>query len=181
MKTTSNSGTGHNSGVRPSSAAATSDGLSALDDLTTGELFDISAAEDGRTPLSTYKATVLMRRNGLACALVLLTFVSPKSARAADTTAGPTPAQLFQGGTKPSNNWIELSVGGLATSGDRAQAQQRQQMKQGAFGGIEDLHYQQDIDKQTQFNLDAHSIFDQHDYSVSLGVKRENTGFIRFG
>jgi arylsulfatase len=39
-----------------SSVAATSDGLSALDHLSTGKQFDISAAEDGRTPLNTYKA-----------------------------------------------------------------------------------------------------------------------------
>jgi hypothetical protein len=42
------------SGVRASSAAATPDGLSALDHLAAGEHFEISAAEDGRTPLNTY-------------------------------------------------------------------------------------------------------------------------------
>jgi hypothetical protein len=43
------------SGVLPSSAAATFDGLSALDHPTTGKRSDISAAEDGRTPLNTYQ------------------------------------------------------------------------------------------------------------------------------
>jgi hypothetical protein len=40
------------SGVRPSAAAATSDGLSALDHPAGSKHLDISAAEDGRTPLN---------------------------------------------------------------------------------------------------------------------------------
>jgi len=47
------------SGVRPSSAAATSDGLSALDDPRAGKHSEISAAEDGRTPLNVKKVNNL--------------------------------------------------------------------------------------------------------------------------
>ena len=43
----------------PSSAAATSDGLSALDDPGAGKHSEISAAEDGRTPLNVKKVNNL--------------------------------------------------------------------------------------------------------------------------
>jgi PAS domain S-box-containing protein len=48
--------------VRPSSAAATSDGLSALDHLTARKDSGISAAQDGHTPLKTYggRTTLLL-------------------------------------------------------------------------------------------------------------------------
>jgi hypothetical protein len=98
-------------------------------------------------------------------------------ARAADTI---TPEQWFEGGTNTFKNWVTFSVGGLATSGNANQAQQGQQLNRGAFGGIEDLHYESDVAKKTTFTLDGHSIFDEHDYSVGLGLSRENLGFLRF-
>ena len=48
---------------------------------------------------------------------------------------------MFEGGKETYANWIDLSVGGLFTDGNNAQAQQRTQYKEGAFGGIEDFHY----------------------------------------
>jgi hypothetical protein len=99
----------------------------------------------------------------------------------AASTPALTPEQRFEGGATPLNNWIEFSVGGLITHGDEAQAGQRQHMTPGAFGGIEDLHFQENLDKTTVFTLDGHGIFDQHDYSLRLGVNRENTGFVRLG
>ncbi len=101
--------------------------------------------------------------------------------RAADAKPGLTPEQIFEGGTNAYNNWVELSVGGLITHGDPGQAEQVQHLKQGAFGGIEDLHFQQDIDKKTTLTLDAHALFDDHDYKLSLGVKREDLGYVRVG
>ena len=98
---------------------------------------------------------------------------------AADTKPGMTPEQMFEGGTNTYNNWVELSAGGLITHGDAAQAEQRQHLQRGAFGGIEDLHFQQDIDKKTTLAFDARSLFDDHDYKLSLGVKREDLGYVR--
>ena len=54
---------------------------------------------------------------------------------------------MFEGGTNAYNNWIDLSVGGFIPSGNKAQAQQRHQNSRGAFGGIEDFHYQTNFDK----------------------------------
>jgi hypothetical protein len=92
---------------------------------------------------------------------------------------GITPGQSFEGGTNAYNNWIELSAGGLFTDGNKAQAQQMERLSNGAFGGIEDLHYQTDVAKQTTLSLDGHAIFDNHNYKAGLGLQKEDFGFIR--
>lgn len=91
-----------------------------------------------------------------------------------------TPQQLYEGGTNTYNNWIELSAGGMLTDGNKAQAQQRERLRNGPFGGIEDLHYQAEVAKKTTLTLDGHSIFDNHNYQVAIGLQKENLGFIRF-
>ena len=49
-----------------------------------------------------------------------------------------------------------------------------------AFGGIQDLHYQNSLAKDTTLSVDGHSIFDNHDYRLTLGVVKEKTGYLRF-
>src|ERR1035437_2409352 len=88
------------------------------------------------------------------------------------------PQQAFEGGTNTYNNWIELTAGGMMTSGNKNQAAQNQNLYPGAFGGIQDLHYQADVAKKTTLTLDGHSIFDQHNYSVGLGLNRDDLGYI---
>ena len=92
---------------------------------------------------------------------------------------GITPGQWFEGGTNVYNNWIELSAGGLFTDGNKAQAQQTERLGNGAFGGIEDLHYQTEVAKQTTLALDGHAIFDNHNYKAGLSLQKEDFGFIR--
>lgn len=86
----------------------------------------------------------------------------------------------FEGPAEAGNNWIELSAGGFFPSGSTAQAEQSRRMKEGAFGGIEDLHLQHDIAKGTTFSLDGRGIYDNDDYSLSLGLKKEELYFLRF-
>ena len=101
--------------------------------------------------------------------------------RAGDTNApAMTPGQMFEGGEKTYNNWVELSLGGLITSGSAAQAQQWYKLSNDPFGGISDLHLQKDIAKGTTLTLDGHSLFDQNDYKLILGLQREDFGYIRF-
>ncbi len=100
-------------------------------------------------------------------------------AGAGQTNSPMTPEQMFEGGTNTYNNWIELSVGGLMTSGNAAQAQQRFRLNTGAFGGIQDLHLQQTIATNTTFTLDGRALFDEHDYKLNLDVRREELGFVR--
>jgi hypothetical protein len=91
-----------------------------------------------------------------------------------------TPQQWFEGGTNVYNNWIDISAGGILSGGNQAQFQQQHHSSTGAFGGIEDLHYQGDIAKGTTFTLDGRSIFDNHDYDLSLGLSKEKLGYLRF-
>lgn len=86
---------------------------------------------------------------------------------------------VFEGGEKTYENWIELGFGGLITSGDSAQAEQRHRLNEGAFGGIEDLHFQKEVAKKTTFTLDGRAIYDNHDYSLALGLEKEETWFVR--
>lgn len=105
---------------------------------------------------------------------------STNATAASAAVAELTPQQMFEGGTNSYNNWIDLSAGGFITGGNKAQAQQQHQTSTGAFGGIEDLHFQGDVAKGTTFTLDGRSIFDNHDYDLSLGLSREKLGYLRF-
>src|SRR5262252_2174497 len=85
----------------------------------------------------------------IECVIAFSLLLGAVSSRGAETNTWLTPEQFFEGGTNAYTNWIELSAGGLLTSGDNAQAQQRQHFASGAFGGIEDLHFQENVDKKT--------------------------------
>jgi len=105
--------------------------------------------------------------------------------RAADAEKGekeeaPTPEEMFEGGSETYTNWVELSAGGLFTTGNKAQAESRQQMKEGAFGGIEDLHYQATVGTNTTLLLDGRALFDLEDYKLALELRREKLGYVRF-
>ena len=103
------------------------------------------------------------------------------TARAGDTnTPAMTPEQMFEGGTKSYNNWVELGVGGLFTSGSTAQAQQQYRLSNDPFGGVSDLHLQKDVAKNTTLTMDGHSLFDQNDYKLILGLQREDFGYVKF-
>jgi hypothetical protein len=113
--------------------------------------------------------------------LVAMLLAGGASARAGDTNSPAlTPEQTFEGGTNAYSNWIELGAGGLMTSGNRAQAQQRYQLSDDPFGGISDLHLQKDVAPKTTLTLDGYSLFDQHDYKAILALQREDFGYIRF-
>jgi hypothetical protein len=78
-------------------------------------------------------------------------------------------------------NWVEVGVGGLITNGDAAQFKQEHRISGDVFGGIQDLHYEQTIGKNTQFTADAHAIFDNHDYDVKMELSQPGLGYIRAG
>jgi hypothetical protein len=104
---------------------------------------------------------------------------------AAETNSPPanppamTPEQMFEGGTNTYTNWIEFSTGGFFTTGNTAQFQQQQRTSGGAFGGIQDFHYQDNLNKTTTLTMDGHAIFDLHDYKLRLNLEREKVGYLR--
>ena len=65
--------------------------------------------------------------------------------------------------------------------GDAPNAQHLQQMQKGAFGGIEDFHYQQQIGKKGSFQFDGGGIYDQHNYRLTLEAVKQDLGFLRGG
>jgi hypothetical protein len=105
--------------------------------------------------------------------------------RAAETNAPAatppplTPDQLFEGGTNTYNNWVEPAVGGFVTSGNKAQAEQNNQSRNGAFGGIKDFHFGTSLGKNTTLSADGHALFDNRDYQLKLDLEQANIGFVR--
>ncbi len=155
----------------------------------------VSAAETN-TPVAVTQAPNAAATNAPAAvtsaAPAIATNAPPKAATnappAAATKAAPeaaaaaplTPEQMFEGGTNAYNNWIEFGVGGFFTTGNTSQFQQRNQTTSGAFGGIEDLHYQAIIAKGTTMTLDGRGIFDEHDYKLNLALDKEKLGYVHF-
>jgi hypothetical protein len=132
-------------------------------------------------------STILqLERRGRIWASLVVVGVGVSTASAADTNAPPempeplTPEQVYEGGTNAYLNWIDFSLGGFMTSGNRARAQTRRQSSRGAFGGIEDFHYQAELDKTTLLSVDGRALFDNDDYKISLDVRREEAGYLRF-
>jgi hypothetical protein len=102
-------------------------------------------------------------------------------AASADTNTPPslTPQQFFEGGAKSYDNWVDFSAGGFLNTGNRSQLQQSRQTSSGAFGGLEDFHYQSDIAKDTTLSLDGRAMFDNHDYKFKLDLERDKLGYLR--
>ena len=92
-----------------------------------------------------------------------------------------TPEQIYEGGTNTYSNWIDLTTGVLMNTGNGNQMIQSQRHNSGGFGGIEDMHYQTEVAKKTTFTLDGHGIYDENDYKIGLGLKKEDFGFFRVG
>lgn len=110
----------------------------------------------------------------------------PADAKASDASetetaaaAELTPEQLFEGGTNAYKGWIEFGAGGSIISGNKGEFRKQQQMSGGAFGGIEDFHYQGEVAKDTTLAIDGHSIFDDKDYKLSFDLRKEKLGYVR--
>lgn len=97
--------------------------------------------------------------------------------RAADAV---TPEQMYEGGTNTFENWVEFGGGDMITSGNKAQAQQINQLPAGGFGGLTDAHYQTEVAKKTTLAFDGHYLPENHDYKFALDLEKEGVGFIKF-
>ena len=79
------------------------------------------------------------------------------------------------------NNWINTTFGGLIIDGNKAQFQQANPTKGPVYGGIEDMHYQQDLPNKVIFTIDGHALFDNNDYKVILELSKADVGYIKAG
>src|SRR5437667_10419794 len=79
-------------------------------------------------------------------------------------------------------NWIELAIGGVITSGDRAQFEQEHRLPGGqVYGGIQDLHFEGPFDKNGLFSVDGHALWDFNDYDITVQLTKPNPGYIKAG
>jgi len=79
-------------------------------------------------------------------------------------------------------NWIELAIGGVITSGDRAQFEQQHWLPGGQpYGGIQALHYEQTIGKDATLTVDGHALWDFNDYDITVQLAKPNFGYIKAG
>jgi hypothetical protein len=84
-------------------------------------------------------------------------------------------------GSTDYRNWITVSAGGAIVSGRTSEFQSQHQLPNGAFGGVEDFHYEQDVGKHGLFKVDGRGIFDNHDYGIKLELSNPDKGFVRLG
>ncbi len=79
------------------------------------------------------------------------------------------------------SNWFDLSAGGSFVNGDTAAFQQRHQLPRGAFGGVEDFHWEKELPNKSTLKIDGRGIFDNHDYRLKFDLDFPDRGYIRFG
>ncbi len=104
---------------------------------------------------------------------------SPKSSSA--TNAVPAASGVNAEEPADFRNWLNVGFGGTFIDGDKAAFTRRWSMRKGAFGGVEDFHWEQDVGKRGLFKVDGHGLFDNHDYSIRLELSQPDKGFIRVG
>jgi hypothetical protein len=78
-------------------------------------------------------------------------------------------------------NWIDVTVGANIIHGDKPAFQQRTQQPRDVWGGVTDFHYEMDVGKKALFEVDGRGIFDAHNYSLTLGYKDPDKGYLRAG
>ncbi|MEW6303982.1 MAG: porin [Verrucomicrobiota bacterium] len=111
--------------------------------------------------------------------LTLSAFAQEQTNAAPAKTAAPKVEEPVDPGEL--RNLIEWSFGGNFVDGDPAQFRRRMQMQRGAYGGIEQFHWEQDVGKRGLLKLDGHALFDAHDYSFKFDLSEPDKGFLRFG
>jgi hypothetical protein len=100
--------------------------------------------------------------------------------RAGDTSDGKAVTTTEE--TPEYKNWIELGIGGVITSGDRAQFEQEHRLPgDQPYGGIQDLHYEQTVGKNATLTVDGHAIWDTNDYDIQVQLSQPKLGYIKAG
>ena len=74
------------------------------------------------------------------------------------------------------------AIGGVITSGDRAQFEQEHRLPgDQVYGGIQDLHFEGTFDKNGVFSVDGHALWDFNDYDITVQLAKPNLGYIKAG
>lgn len=118
-----------------------------------------------------------------ALLLALAVWSGPQAEAQTATTnqvAGPKQAAEAAPAEEPVN-WITLGLGGVSTSGNRAQFQERWGRKQGVLGGLQDFHYELMFGQKGMLELDGRAVYGGEDYAMKLQVVDPDRGFFRAG
>src|ERR1700686_7506 len=113
--------------------------------------------------------------------LVCTGALAASALRAGETTDGKAVTTATE--EEPQyNNWIELGIGGTIVHGDDAQFEQEHRVPANtAYGGIQDLHFEQTFDKDALFSVDGHAIWDTNDYDITVQLSKPKLGYIKAG
>ena len=113
--------------------------------------------------------------------LVCAGTIAATGLRAGETTDGKAVTTTTEE-TPEYKNWIELCIGGVITSGDRAQFEQEHRLPgDQPYGGIQDLHFEQTFDKDALFSIDGHALWDFNDYDITVQLSKPKLGYIKAG
>jgi phosphate-selective porin len=114
--------------------------------------------------------------------LVCAGIFAAAAVRAGDTSDGKATTATTEEQPEEYNNWIELGIGGVITSGDRAQFEQEHRLPgDQPYGGIQGLHYEQTFGKDTTLAVDGHAIWDTNDYDIQVQLSQPKLGYIKAG
>jgi hypothetical protein len=104
------------------------------------------------------------------------------AARAGTTDGKAITATATEEQPEEYKNWIELAIGGVITSGDRAQFEQEHRLPgDQVYGGIQDLHFEGTFDKNGVLSVDGHALWDFNDYDITVQLVKPNLGYIKAG
>jgi hypothetical protein len=79
-------------------------------------------------------------------------------------------------------NWIELGIGGVITNGNTAQFEQAHHLPgDQVYGGIQDMHYEQNVGKDGTLTFDGHALWDINDYDIKVQLAKPKLGYISVG
>lgn len=124
-----------------------------------------------------------MKWRGLAAALLLIVAgrATAQQTNAPAAEAASPALDLYGMAPGEYRNWVTFTTGINMVDGDKGSFMQRNGVHHGAYGGIEDFHWEQDVGKGGLFRIDGRGIFDDHDYSVKLELSQPDKGFLRAG
>ena len=112
-------------------------------------------------------------RIGCAAGIGMMTM----QAQAGTTEPAPAAAEKE---AEVSANWVDFTVGGAFTGGDEAAYQRRVGQDGDFYGGISDMHWEQEANDIT-WTLDGHAMFGNEDYEFVIGAEKEGLGYVKAG
>ena len=87
----------------------------------------------------------------------------------------------WRGGNTEFTGWLHLSTGGVDVQGSQAEFKRRMGRPSGAFGGIDDFHFEKWVGENGLFLMDAKARLGDEDYDFSLKYTDSEIGEIAGG